>query len=330
MTFNGARWKDLTEGEFYLYLAIHFYMGVSKEPRLSDYWLTHPIFGHHNTIRKAMSRSRFRNITKMLRFALMTDCNQKFTAEERLADFFKLLQERCTNNIHPGLHISIDEALVLFKGRLLFKQYIKLKRSRFGIKIFFSCPGDPNWQGYSYKFSIYYGKNSDLRVSCVTEPEAASVRKSGRVVLHLMDGMLGQGRHVIVDNWYTSQVLGKLLFAYKTMITGTIKANRGIPAVLCEEAVPEDRASFMRRDEEVVCKFQDRKSVHAYSTRYGAGMVSIPRTITGGQQVHRMKPHLIQQYNRHMGGVDKADQYMHPYLPDCKSLVWFKKLGLHM
>ena len=86
----------------------------------------------------------------------------------------------------------------------------------------------------------------------------------------------------------------------------------------------------MRRDEEVVCKFQDRKTVHAYSTRYGAGMVSAPRTITGGQQVHRMKPLLIQQYNRGMGGVDKADQFMHPYLPERKSLVWFKKLGLHM
>ena len=72
VTFKGAKWNDLTESEFYLYLAIHFYMGVSKEPRLSDYWLTHPIFGHHETIRKAMSRSRFRNITKMLRFALMT------------------------------------------------------------------------------------------------------------------------------------------------------------------------------------------------------------------------------------------------------------------
>ena len=31
-----------------------------------------------------------------------------------------------------------------------------------------------------------------------------------------------------------------------------------------------------------------------------------------------------------MGGVDKADQYLHPYLANRKSLVWFKKLLLHM
>ena len=32
--------------------------------------------------------------------------------------------------------LSVDKSLVLFKGRLHFKQYIKTKRSRFGTKLY--------------------------------------------------------------------------------------------------------------------------------------------------------------------------------------------------
>ena len=36
-------------------------------------------------------------------------------------------------------HIAVDEELLLWKGRLGFKQYIPNKRGRFGIKIFSVC-----------------------------------------------------------------------------------------------------------------------------------------------------------------------------------------------
>ena len=35
----------------------------------------------------------------------------------------------------PSKQLSVDESLILFKGCLHFKQYIKTKRSRFGIKL---------------------------------------------------------------------------------------------------------------------------------------------------------------------------------------------------
>jgi hypothetical protein len=36
-------------------------------------------------------------------------------------------------------NLAIDESLVLWKGRLSLKQFIKTKRHRFGIKIFVIC-----------------------------------------------------------------------------------------------------------------------------------------------------------------------------------------------
>jgi hypothetical protein len=36
---------------------------------------------------------------------------------------------------NPSEHLAIDEVIVLFKGRVVFKQYIPKKHKRFGIKL---------------------------------------------------------------------------------------------------------------------------------------------------------------------------------------------------
>ena len=54
---------------------------------------------------------------------------------------------------YPGEDLSVDEPLVLFKGRLVFKQYIKSKRARFGIKFYKMC----TYAGIMLGFMIYHG-----------------------------------------------------------------------------------------------------------------------------------------------------------------------------
>ena len=56
----------------------------------------------------------------------------------------------------PSSNISIDESLLLWKGRLGFKQYILLKGARFGIKCFMLCKDS----GYTFKFKIYTGREN--------------------------------------------------------------------------------------------------------------------------------------------------------------------------
>lgn len=36
----------------------------------------------------------------------------------------------------PGKELSLDESMVLWRGRLLFRQYIKNKRHKYGIKLY--------------------------------------------------------------------------------------------------------------------------------------------------------------------------------------------------
>ena len=61
------------------------------------------------------------------------NCNQL----HKIHPFLDLIQNNCKLVYSPGKNLSVDESLVLFKGRLKFKQYIKTKRKvRFGIKLY--------------------------------------------------------------------------------------------------------------------------------------------------------------------------------------------------
>ena len=64
-----------------------------------------------------------------------------------------MTRRRCSEAFYPRKKLSIDESLVLFKGRLSFKQYIKFKRARFGIKYYQLCTTD----GIVLDYVIYHG-----------------------------------------------------------------------------------------------------------------------------------------------------------------------------
>lgn len=85
--------------------------------------------------------------------------------------FLNLLREKCQLVTRPDKHITVDEALILYKGRVRFRQYIESKRARFGIKVFVLCPSEPGWNGYSWNFHLYYGKD----VLPVADPSAMCV-----------------------------------------------------------------------------------------------------------------------------------------------------------
>ena len=109
-------------------------------------------------------------------------------------------------------HIAIDEELLLWKGRLGFKQYIPNKRARFGIKIFSVCEVSV----YLWNSFVYVGKNANE-----TLEEQAFVKelgKSGAVVPKLMSDLYGNGYHLYVDNWYTSERLFKHLSENGTVV----------------------------------------------------------------------------------------------------------------
>lgn len=66
-----------------------------------------------------------------------------------------LIRNRCLSIYHPKQHMSVDERMIATKARIFFKQYMKAKLSKWGIKLFVMA--DVN--GYTVDFKIYTGKS---------------------------------------------------------------------------------------------------------------------------------------------------------------------------
>jgi hypothetical protein len=50
-------------------------------------------------------------------------------------------------------NLAVDEIIVKFKGKVIFRQYIPKKRKHFGIKIYKLC----DISGYTYDMHVYLG-----------------------------------------------------------------------------------------------------------------------------------------------------------------------------
>ena len=57
----------------------------------------------------------------------------------------------------PGSELALDEAIIAFKGRVLFKVYQPDKPHKWGIKVFVLADAAT---GYAYRYSIYAGKEN--------------------------------------------------------------------------------------------------------------------------------------------------------------------------
>ena len=264
---NGIKWRPVDIPTMYIFLALVMNMGVVKEPEISNYWSRHPQYGGPAIFNsKVMSRNHFLNILKFLRFGSVDDAD-KNNQSTRIEPLLDILRQKCKDHVNPGLHIAIDEALILWKGRLRFRQFIKTKRSRFGIKVFITCPGDAKWYGYSYDFKIYYGKKSKF----ATEKSKSAKDKltlTEEIVVAMLGDLIGCGRHVITDNWYTSLRLAEFLLTENTDLTGIVKPNRGPPQFLKAEKLAKKGSSFIRRGDVMITKYEDRKTIYAITTRY--------------------------------------------------------------
>ncbi|KAI0222658.1 PiggyBac transposable element-derived protein 4, partial [Lamellibrachia satsuma] len=58
-------------------------------------------------------------------------------------------------SVQGCLHVTIDESMVKFKGRLAFRQYLPSKRTKWGVKVWSLCESST---GYTWNFQVYTGR----------------------------------------------------------------------------------------------------------------------------------------------------------------------------
>ena len=108
-------------------------------------------------IANVMSRKQFERILRSLHFAhnLEEDATtpQISTKKDKLHKIRTLcdmMRERFKKSYHPSRQLSVDEAIVKFRGRVGFKTYNPAKPVKYGYKVWILCDSD----GYLYDLDI--------------------------------------------------------------------------------------------------------------------------------------------------------------------------------
>lgn len=229
------------------------------------------------------------------------------------------LDSKFQENYILSKDICIDESLTLWKGRLNFRQYIRSKAAKFGIKTFELCESAT---GYVWSFLVYAGKQSSM------DSLNPYLLKSTSVVLKLINPLLNKGYRLFMDNWYNSPFLARYLKLNKTYCVGTLRPTRQDVPVLLTKG-PLKQGQFMARHSGDVCMlaWQDKKRISMLSTCHGAH-TALPHVYSKPPTYpQQYKPQMILDYNRSMGGVDMKDQMLEPYLLERKRCAkWYMKL----
>ena len=130
-----------------------------------------------------------------------------------------------------------------------------------------------------------------------------------------------------MDNYYSSPLLFKDLFAIGTTASGTLRTNRKYFPLCFKQKfgeIPRGTVSFVYNSNLTVVKWSDNRDVHAISTLYSNQMAKVKRQVDG-ESVELPCPEIIDDYNAFMGGVDLGDQAMCYYSLGRKTMKWWSK-----
>jgi len=185
---------------------------------------------------------------------------------------------------NPLEHLAVDEVIVKFKGRVIFRQYSPRKRKRFSIKIYKHC----DELGYTYDMRVYLGKDSHSATENMTAKHAT--------VRHLTCRVQGLGHKIFTDNFISSPKLFDDLERLKINSCRTIRPNR--------KDVPRDsgpKQLKLKRDD-IRVKTRGGLTAFIWKDRQEVYMLMNmdPPSAEGNvcDDINRpVKPHIVEWYN---------------------------------
>ena len=312
---TASRWREATKASMQAFIGLCFSMGILRLPQRHHYWrATKWLFT--TNFSAVMSRDRF---NLLWRYVHLQDNTVPAPAGEKiwkLRWFFDHLVARFQDVYTPYKQCTIDESMIKFKGRLGFRQYMPAKPIKWGIKVWALCEADT---GYAYNLQVYTGKVEGRQEKGLTH----------RVCMDLLTPVLGTGIHVYMDNLYTAVNLFSDLRIRGVMACGTVRSNRkGLPVALLPKNMKLQRGEFKvaQKDDLVFATWMDTKPVLTLSnfhdpTEQGTVLRRRDRVRT---QVP--VPKMVQDYQRHMRGVDLLDQAISYHTINHRSKKWWRRL----
>lgn len=262
----------------------------------------------------ALPRDRFEQISIFLRF------DDKETRAERkeqdklaaISDIWNMFVDNCRNAFEPYEQITIDEQLVCFRGKCPFRQYIKSKPGRYGIKIWAAADVRTS---YLCNLQVYTGK-----------PRGGVPEKNQgfRVVSDLVQPYHESWRGITTDNFFTSVPLANYLLTKKLTLLGTVRKNKpDTPPQLKLTSRPIESSVFAFTKNLTMVSYIPKKNrmVHLLSSQHDDDRVCPD---------NKNKPYIILDYNASKGGVDNVDKLIREYSCTRRTARWPYRLFMNM
>ena len=117
------KWKPTSATEMRVFIGFVLHMGVIDLPRLSNYWSNDPMYKTY-LWSKYMSRNHLYLLLRFRHFEI-NGTNERLN---KVAFSMNHLNSTMKPIYCPTENLSLDESMVLWRDRLLFCQYIKVKK----------------------------------------------------------------------------------------------------------------------------------------------------------------------------------------------------------
>ena len=207
---------DITLLDMTTFVALALQMGHKLKDTLHDYWsrLRHlhtPFYG------EAMAWDRFLQTLHFFAFCRHSqrpDEGEEYDQLWKLATVFYKLNMAYAKFYNVLEHLAVDEVIVKFKGRVIFRQYIPKKRKCFSIKIYKLC----DYSGYTYEMRVYLGRDSHSATDDMTATHTN--------VKHLTSRVEGLGHKIFMDSFFSSPRLSDDLDRHKINSCRAVQPNR--------------------------------------------------------------------------------------------------------
>jgi len=264
-----------------------------------DSWLVStPGFG------KVFSRDRFLGIWSLLHCVDETDANLDKTDKiYKSRPVFDKLIEKFRHYYVPDCELSLDEGMIPTKNALSFKQYLKDKPIKWGIKTFLLCESK---SGYIVNAEIYTGK-VDNDPTYVDE-----LGVTGSLVVRISQPYHGQNYCLYTDRFYTSVNLATyLLENNETRLCGTALTNRkNFPKVLIQKKMDRGSSEKLYNGTVQAIVWCDKKPIYFVTTKYvdATDETALRYSREERKRVPVQCPKAVKCYNEYMGGTDRNDQ----------------------
>ncbi|XP_029635014.1 uncharacterized protein LOC115210552 [Octopus sinensis] len=124
------------------FFTINIMFGVKQLPRLCNYWSPDVRYGDP-CISSIMSKTRYSKISQYLHLTDSANAPNKndlnYDPLYKVRPVINLLVNNYKTIYLPGKYLSVDEAMIGYKGRVHFWQYMPAKPTKLGIKVWEVC-----------------------------------------------------------------------------------------------------------------------------------------------------------------------------------------------